>query len=308
MAAQRTRIDPALPLLWESLETLRIGFDHALIRIDHPSAAVQRLLTRLQRGIVTNTLADVAAETGCTPAERDKVQYACAPVLTTQLATALSPDSTTGTNSDLARHPTVVAVLGNESTRNRILQSFCCRGFQPHPARTLGELHEGLAAPPDLVVHIERFWALPTALQELVMLGYPHLSIRFSDQSVTIGPIVTPNSTPCGVCMQIADTRTDPLLPMLAAQLLTTSPASETAAVTDFASSVAYSLWQSYKSSQRNIKHFAFRYPVCAGKVHPAANVTEYTQHADCACHLSFDRSSESQQHVTRADTEQKSA
>lgn len=310
MALQRTRIDPALPLVWESIDTLRVGFDIAHARISEPSAAAQRLVHRLQRGIVTNTLSVVAAEAGCTPSERDRVQYACAKVLTYEgRDTCPDPTSQPVPAKKGARAPRgkkkavttdeapkssvkIVAVIGAQKTRARVIRSFEFRGYQAHPAATLQDLSVHTEPAPTLVVFIERFWATPHTLHQLVLLQYPHIMIRFTDQSVRVGPVVLPNKTPCGVCMQLSDSQDDPVLPIIAAQLLRTVPATETPIVTDYAAVIASHMWHAESSSRAPAAadgHYAYQYPVVSGHPAQVPAVHTYRTHEQCGCHMSYE-------------------
>ena len=54
----------------------------------------------------------------------------------------------------------------------------------------------------DVVIVVSDYLHHPHWVNHLMMRGVPHLPVVFSDQTVTVGPLVVPGKTPCLVCCE----------------------------------------------------------------------------------------------------------
>ena len=55
----------------------------------------------------------------------------------------------------------------------------------------------------DTVVLVADYVVHPRWADQLLRENVPHMSVIFSDQTITVGPLVTPGETPCLVCMEL---------------------------------------------------------------------------------------------------------
>lgn len=297
-----TCVDPALPLCWESPDTLRLGFDRAEVRIPTPSAATQRLLDALRTGVPFGGLSRVAQHVGASAAERRALIERLAPVLVSRPATPTGEPCRTPGFVRLR-----IAVLGT-SEAAAVLREACARAghdaFEwrpdsepvsaqqpvPTPQPTPQPRSDQWIAPiqprPDLVIAVERFLLPPRTTQLLIEHEIPHLLVRFSDRGVRVGPLVRPGSGPCTVCVALHDTDADPSLPALAVQLPGVRPASETPACAETAASMAMSAIHHWLAGAHWPHLMRQRAEVHDGLPMPGIACESLAVHPNCGCGL----------------------
>ncbi|MGK0714532.1 hypothetical protein ACR5KS_00440 [Leucobacter sp. W1153] len=338
-------IDPALPLCWEDPETLRLGFDRAEARIVAPSAATQRLLGVLQRGLPLSELPRASLRVGATAAERRALIELVAPVLVTRpiergarnpnrsarntvpgTASRTALDTVMGTvmgtalgtsrrNTRVLPVPDLaaqfrVAVLGVGGATESLCHAISRAGWvpldwptipsdaltdnrPPRDASPLGKTrHSGdqpgsmtpVQAQPDLCIVVERFMEPPATFHALATSGVPHLTLRFTDRSVRIGPLVVPGRAPCVNCLHLTEVAADPGLPALAAQLQGGFPAAETPASVEVASALALAYVHRWLSGSDWSHATQLRLAVVDGMPSPVPEEHSVLVHPDCAC------------------------
>ncbi|XPP25574.1 MAG: hypothetical protein ACNYNX_07920 [Leucobacter sp.] len=192
MTAANLRIDPALPICWEDLDTLRIGFECATARIPGPSAAVQRLVSAFCAGLPLTLTARGLQRFGATPAEwRDLVER-IAPVL---VEAESSPHSPPGSSA-----PFRVAVAGEGDGPQHLRQAIGAGGISvSEAAQRPSDGFDRIPDPdpdPDLLIVVERFLEPSDHSHLLLAERVPLLPVRFTDRSVRIGPLSTPSPPP----------------------------------------------------------------------------------------------------------------
>lgn len=311
-----TRVDPALPLCWESPDTLRLGFDRAEVRIPSPSAATQRLLDALRAGVPFGTLNRVAQHVGATAAERRALVERLAPVLVSCVAaepaeadtdtdteadaeatgiTAATTDTAAATATSIATTTTTrlrIAVHGRGDAATILREASVRAGHEvvrwnPGLESQCADEPEPNPIPPsDLVIVVERFLLPTRTTQLLIEHEIPHLLVRFSDRSVRVGPLVLPGSGPCTVCVTLHDTDGDPSLPTLAAQLPGSTPASETRACAETAATMVMGVIHHWIAGAEWPQVLRLRAEVREGLPMPVIDSETMTRHPACGCEL----------------------
>lgn len=270
---QFTRIHPDLPLCWEDSETVRIGFETPIARIKSPSAAAQRLMGSLRAGVSTAGLRKEARRLGATTRELD------------DLLGALAPALITGPRSDVVRADTLHVSRGSP----RIVISDDGRevtGLSHALESLLGYPVDSGARPEatDLVIHVERFLEPLERAQRWLILNLPHLIIRFSDQTVQVGPIIVPPGAPCHSCLSLSMVADDPALPALAAQLHGKIPRSECRPAAELAAVFAGRLVDSWRSGAPEAHRSRWEIPIANRALSGAPVLRQLEPFPGCCC------------------------
>jgi len=200
------RIDPSLPCLWRSPDSLQIGADPARARVDSVSSADERLISALLRGVSDSALTDLAFRLGLSPLRFTELRNSLAPTFLAETSPARlrivversTPDdapvpSIAYADRVLARH---LAALGHE---------------------VIGRHHPGR---PDLAIVTAAHLVSPGTAQYWLSRDVLHLPVVTSDQAVTIGPLVVPGLSACLHCAFLTRVDRDPAWPAVAAQLI----------------------------------------------------------------------------------------
>lgn len=265
-----TRIDPSLPICWETPDTLRFGFDRAEARIAAPSAAAQRLVKALLGGVRTDRVRATLRELRSTRADWASVN--------TQLASALVSQPET----PALHQPLRIGVVGSGRAASALLNSLRDAGFNASAfSHRLGGWQ--------LVVIVERFIELPMLAEYRQAAGLPQLLVRFSDRSLSVGPLVEACGEPCLSCVMLHDVDADPALPVIAAQLVGQTPAAESLASTEAAAALAVNMirhWQVGSSGSETPPRSRWRVKVQAGLPSPIPQRERVGPHPECGCRL----------------------
>lgn len=274
------RIDPALPLCWEDPQTLRFGFDHPEVRIPQPSAATQRLLGALRQGLPVAALTQVSQQLGATAAERRALLELVAPVLLPE-----SPTLHTEARRPADPPPLRIAVLGTGEAAAHLHGVIARSGWDPviWGGPTLAD-DGGLPTGAGLCIVVERFMEPPSTFLALSGMCVPHLSVRFTDRSVRIGPLVLPGSAPCANCVALAEVDADPGLPLLATQLLGQIPAAESPVSAALAAALALSFVHLWQRGNRWPHHAQLRLDVAQGLPALVPAELRVRHHPACLC------------------------
>lgn len=269
MSAITFRIDPDLPVCWEDQETLRVGFDRAVTRIPHPSVPAQKLLSELISGISSAHLSHTLKRLGASHADWLELKT----VLGDAIVTVSDPTGRT------ARRPRVGVIApdgaASEPVAKHLISALRRRDIL---AEEFTEQRHNY----QLIVTVERFLQ-PLSRARLAAAGLPQLGIRFSDQSVRVGPVVSGEGRPCQGCITLQDVDRDPALPILAAQLLDAVPASERHAI-DVSAALAASLVQHWVSGSQRFSTTRFTFTVASGVPAPVPEAEHVSAHPDCGC------------------------
>ncbi|MGO1537873.1 MAG: hypothetical protein ACTHZ9_08010 [Leucobacter sp.] len=269
-----TLIDPDLPVCWESPEVLRIGFDRSTAVVANPSSAAQRLIEHLRGGIHTTQVEHVASSVGVTPEELQSLLKELDRALIVR-NTPVPPPRTLpweGTTQ------TVVSVYDDGRQLEGLHRALSASGFR------LTGTPDGTQSP-DIAVLVERYLEPLERAERVLSVGLPHLLIRFSDQSVKIGPLVIPPGAPCHSCLVFAEIDADPALPALASQLIHRVPQSETPVIIDLVGAIAVSYLRHMQQGTPGVHSHQLRIPVSRGHFAGAPELISVTPHPRCGCH-----------------------
>lgn len=185
------RLDPQIPLLWRTPDSLQFGLDRVTARLDRLDLADERMLHALSLGVTDAGLALIAAESGRPGAER---------ALLRRVRRLLLPDVETAPPPRVAVHGTGVAAEAI--------------------ARVLGSVPADARRDVDLAVLVADWVVSPADAGAWLRRDLPHLPVVLSDGIAAIGPLVVPGRTACLHCVHRARTDADPAWPAIATQLL----------------------------------------------------------------------------------------
>lgn len=165
------RIDPALPLMWTSPTTVRIGVQAAVAVIEDVDDETAVLLDRMRRGVVDTEPAVMLGRRRAT-----------------RLLTAIAPAL-----EQAARPRLAVQVLGVGPVASTVRSVLADDG------------HRVVSRQPQLVVPVAD-WRLPEPeRQRLLQRDQPHLAVTIGDQRIDVGPYTVPGRSACTRCAALAD-------------------------------------------------------------------------------------------------------
>jgi bacteriocin biosynthesis cyclodehydratase domain-containing protein len=198
------RLNPDIPLVWRSPDTLQAGVDRPLAVIPGMTAALERVVYALRCGIPEEGARRLAEDSG---APRDAVD-----ALVETLRPAFLGARMPGTL------PGVVLFDGDGPTTERMLRLMTELGIRPCPPD--GE--------PALAVIVTHYATEPERHGRWLRRDIPHLPVVYGDAEVRIGPLVEPGTGPCLSCLEHHRIDADPAWAAIAIQLLHRRAATET--------------------------------------------------------------------------------
>jgi bacteriocin biosynthesis cyclodehydratase domain-containing protein len=205
------RLDPRLPVVWRSPDSVQIGYDRAVARLDRLTAHDEYLLAALKRGVTRAGLDLVVQSVGGDAGEADAFLARIAPALGS------------GSPPSPSLRGQAVAVAGKGAAADRI-----CRFLAELGARSVAfadEPDESVRV--DLAVLVSTFAISPAASGYWLRRDVPHLAVVFGDSQVRVGPLVDPGSGPCLHCVDRARLDDDPAWAAMASQLVGQPAATE---------------------------------------------------------------------------------
>ncbi len=267
-------------MCWESTEVLRFGFDRPIVRLRHPSTATLRFIDALRSGIASNDLATIARRVGITTHERRTLLAELAPALLKQAVPDAPAPSVHGpipVDQAVVHHvksPPLVSVMGN--------------GHASHETRAALERAGAIIAPThertQFAVVVEHFLQPANQAQPLLRYEIPHLLVRLTDQSVIIGPLVLQGGSPCLACLELHGLERDPLAPVLAAQLIGRTPATDTTVCAALVALHATLVFQHTMSGSPALASTRLRFAVTNGTPTLIPRVESVPTHPACGC------------------------
>ena len=315
-----TQINPRYPVLWETPETIRVGFDRPLARVRAVSAAAQRLISELIRGAR-------AAELGAHSSRlRDGMLSALAPALVTVPSTPppLGPAPPASAPPPLRaapRSPRPVTGHAAPGVRERAGQRGvpaalpAAPGLPEYPARRpaavatrwnddghpVAALRDALGSAglcefvrgqrrPELAVEVVRFLEPLGRTSRWLSAGIPVLLVRFGDDAARVGPLVSASGAPCHACETLYLTDADPALPALAAQLYGARPASETTAVAGAVGQAAAHFIRAWQRNESWVHSRQLSFPIAGGELGGLPSLSLIRTHPACGCSVTAAR------------------
>lgn len=218
MSTRVLRFDPNLPLVWRTPDTLQIGVDPVVVVIPQIPDEALPLLEGLRSGVTPSGAVMLASDAGLKDTERETLLSALLPaVRTPPRATALTL-AVTGESAHRRLMTEHLTHLGHEvveaSDASRSTERIMVANYVPHPAEYRACMSRDTA----------------------------HTPVIFRDQSVTVGPRVTPGSGPCLQCLWQHELLVNPHHQAVMSQLWGARAPADTAAMTLHATWAALSL------------------------------------------------------------------
>ena len=178
MASPVLRINPRLPLVWRNPSTLQIGVDPPVVVIDNLSEGALMLLEALVKGLTPPGATLLAGEAGVPLQECQRILQALDPALTAARETPLVG----------------FALRGHSAHRGTMTAHLRALGHPVAPAQ------EATSRTSETVL-VGNYVLDPVLYRACLSFDLPHTPVVFQDQSVVIGPRVTPGSGPCLHCV-----------------------------------------------------------------------------------------------------------
>jgi bacteriocin biosynthesis cyclodehydratase domain-containing protein len=278
------RIDPAVPLVWRTPDTIQLGIDDPLVVFPGVTSALMHVLEALRAGVPRSGAILLGREAGASDAE--------ILALLRRLQPALLGD---GDRQQPQPDPPapgqpVVYVDGAGPTATRIRSLLNELGYGidalgnttatpadgEHPVT-------GQPAPPTigLAILVGHYALDPARHGRWLNRDIPHLPVVFSDSTIRLGPLVVPGSGPCLYCLELAHIDRDPAWPAMAAQLLrATAPSETTRTSIDVAARVAGLVDDRFRTRARPLFGESVSISAATGKVRRL----EHLPHERCGC------------------------
>jgi bacteriocin biosynthesis cyclodehydratase domain-containing protein len=205
-------LDPALPRVWRTPDSVQFGVDRPALVLDGVTAAEERMLSALAGGVTPRGLEMIARRSRASPAEVAALLEKVAPLLVASPA------------RDPA--PALVVLDGAGPTAATVQRLLGDAGVEVLAGLSWADPAVERA---DAAVLVASYAVEPQRHARWLRRDIPHLSVVYSDGGVTVGPLVSPGAGPCLRCVDLHRTDADPAWPALATQLHTLPPPGETA-------------------------------------------------------------------------------
>lgn len=260
------RIDPRIPLVWRTPDTVQLGIDHPVV-VAGVTPALETVVAALRSGIPLPAAELLGVHAGATP---EQVQ-----ALLALLAPTLSDTQTR--QSPPARITEPVCVDGDGPTAKRLRAMLDDFGLAVCSRSGTADVAGGVA----FAVLLGHYALFPGRHGFWLRRDVPHLPVIFSDTEVRIGPLVTPGCGPCLYCLELARTDDDEAWPRIASQLVGQSAPTETTGLSITTASRTASLVQRFLAGERSpLLAHSVAIDACSGTVTLRAHRT----HGSCGC------------------------
>lgn len=218
-------LDPRLPLLWRTPDSLQLGVDNPPVVLHGISTAHERMLAALAIGLTPQGLALIGTESGLSPSQVSEFEHAIRPAL-------VKPKVAFSASIDIDG-------LGPTADRLewRLHEAGLLTRRTPASADNQSDLPTD--GPPLLAVIVGEFVLDPERRGRWLRRDIPHLPIVYGDTSVTIGPFIEIGAGPCLYCLELHRRDADPAWPAIASQLLGTVSAAQEPFIASEAAAIA---------------------------------------------------------------------
>ncbi|MCU1514442.1 MAG: hypothetical protein JWO10_1532 [Microbacteriaceae bacterium] len=187
------RIDPSIPLVWRTPNSLQLGIDAPAVVLDRVSTAQEHILAALMAGISRSGIEMIARTAHAAPGELQDLLCELEPALD-------------GTGSSMGAAAVHLPTSGETSFR---LQSLL-------QAEGVGIVKESEARFAVIAAH---YVLAPEQHGRWLRRDVPHLPVIYGDSIVRIGPFIEPGTGPCLFCLELHHTDSDAAWPAIASQL-----------------------------------------------------------------------------------------
>lgn len=194
-------LEPSLPVVWRSPDSFQIGIDPPIAQVDSVDERYLPVLAALHTGISEEGYDAIASHEGLSTEEMDRFLEELSGALTPRIPDPLP----------------LISITGSTAHCGSLARVFRDLGFRE------GE-------PADEAILVASFVMPASAYRPWLATDVPHTPVIFSDQSITIGPRVTPGRGPCLRCVWENTAGREPAWVALATQLSTLTAATDTPA------------------------------------------------------------------------------
>jgi hypothetical protein len=201
------KLDGRFACVWRDPFSLQLGVDPARVVLREVTTAEERMIAALGSGVSRSGLDMIAESSGAS--EQDVA------ALLRKLKLLLVPEAV---EPPAAR----VSIVGRGQTVERIAGILALAGVSVTVSATV------TSEPTDLGIVVGHYVLDPESYGFWLRRDLPHLPVVFGDDSVQLGPIVEPGSTPCLYCLEHYRRDADASWSAIASQLWGRRAASET--------------------------------------------------------------------------------
>ncbi|PJJ71622.1 bacteriocin biosynthesis cyclodehydratase domain-containing protein [Diaminobutyricimonas aerilata] len=190
------RLDPRIPLVWRTPDSVQFGVDHPVARLDGVSALDERLLQALATGAPRGVLRAVVHGDD---AAVDRVLTAVGPALL-----------------DPARRRRRITVCGTGRVADTVTGLLAAEG----DAVTRGRADQPEPPLPEVAVLVEHGVTAPRSAGAWLRRDIAHLPVVITGNAITVGPLVAPGRSPCLHCLALHRADDDAAHVAISAQVL----------------------------------------------------------------------------------------
>lgn len=227
MSSRVLRLDPRLALVWRTPDTLQIGIDPVVAIVEEVPDEALPLLEGLRAGVTPSGIAMLATHAGLEEVQRDS--------LLRQVHTAL------GTKPPAAG--IAISVTGESAHRRLVTDHLRLLGHTVSETSVPASRNERII--------MANYVLDPVEYRDCMSHDIPHTPVIFRDQSVTVGPRVTPGLGPCLQCLWQHELAINPHHQAVMSQLWNTPAPTDTPAMTLQATWAALTLIRGAKPGER---------------------------------------------------------
>jgi bacteriocin biosynthesis cyclodehydratase domain-containing protein len=257
------RLDARYATVWRDPFSLQIGVDPARVILRDVSTAQERMIAALESGVSRSGLDMIASSSGASAGD--------VAALLRALKLLLVPE-------EAARPARRVSIVGAGQTVERIADMLALAGAEVTVSTTVTEDQC------DLGVVVGHYVLDPESYGFWLRRDLPHLPVVFGDDSVMIGPMVEPGSSPCLYCLEHHRRDSDASWSAIASQLWGRRARSETALagaeVATRVTRLVLARLESGRAAGRSMSARSFQLAVATGEV----TRREWMPHPDCGC------------------------
>jgi len=261
------RIDPRIPVVWRTPDTLQLGVDRPII-VGGLSTALEVVVAALCRGIPLAAAELLGVDAGATAEQVQALLGELGPSLIDTLTVA--PPA--GPRTQVA-----IDGIGPTATRLRGLLTdvglVVLPGSHPEPGQAEARI--------SVAVVLGHYALLPGRHRFWLRRDIPHLPVVFSDREVRIGPLVTPGRGPCLHCLDLTLTDIDAAWPRIASQLQGREAPTETTRLSIDVSGRTAAYVQQFLSDHRSP---LFARSLALDERSGALTLLAHRAHASCGC------------------------
>jgi hypothetical protein len=244
------RINPSKAMLWRTTSEVQFGTGPDAVRIANITAAQERLLGLLSRGIADDYFEDVASAVAAENApdllgKLDSVLLRDAAHITelsaefieqrfAEICRAQAIHSRDGALILSRRQSQTVFVQSRTAASKLIVESL----EESAIGNVISNLDQSTNAAIDFAILLTNNAVAPSDYARLMACGIAHISVVFDAECVTVSPVIESGKTPCLSCFHENQNATDSAWSAIASQLLFSSQKFDDSVASLFAAAI----------------------------------------------------------------------